>query len=436
MRTRSLEGSEKLAYRERLKFKVTNKAGEVKGKLKKAEGDEVSRYELKAHLIQQLIPIGLMALKELLESEVKRLVGRRYSRDKECNRWGRNPGWVYLGDQKARVAVPRVRRKNGGEEIQLKNYQEMQNPRQIDDLTLKRVVSGLSQRKYEKAVIAIPETFGIKSSSVSRRFVRASSKQLRTFMERDLSRHDIVTILMDGKSFGRNQFVIALGITMEGEKILLGFIEAGTENHRICRDFLRNLIDRGLRTDNEILFVIDGAKGLRKGISEVFEEKSLVQRCQWHKRENVISYLGKDDQEEYRRKMQAAYEQPSYQKAKSRLLSIHRELEKINISAASSLMEGLEETLTIHRLNVFSELGISFKTTNMLENVNKLLEMTTGRVSYWQSSNHRQRWVATALLDIEPRLRPIKGRRFLPKLRDAMKKEVSSLKTRQLQCVA
>ena len=262
----------------------------------------------------------------------------------------------------------------------------------------------------------------MKHSTVSRRFVKASAYQLRTFMERDLSGQDIIAIVMDGKHYAGHQIVIALGVTLAGEKILLGMIEAGTENHRICKEFLQRLLDRGLRSDNEILFIIDGAKGLRRGIQEVFGCKAWIQRCQWHKRENVVSYLGKNQQEYYRHKLQAAYEQPTYEKAKARLMSIHRELQKINLSAASSLEEGLEETLTLHQLKIFPELGISFKTTNMIESINSQLEMTTGRVNYWQSSDHRQRWIATALLAIEPRLRPIKGCRFLPALRDSMQR--------------
>ena len=424
----------RLPYQERVKIKVTNREERVKEIMNhQPEGYDVT---WRAQLIQQLIPVGLEALYRLLHEEVCRLAGEKHARGNECSRWGTNPGWVYLGDQKAKIRVPRVRKDNGGYEVPLESYHAMQNPRLLDKVTLNRVVSGLSHRKYEKAVIGVPETFGIKSSSVSRRFIRSSAKKLKEFMERDLSAHDIVAIILDGKSFGQNQFVVALGITITGEKILLGFIEAGTENHRICRDFLRGLLDRGLNVDNELLFVIDGAKGLRKGIHDVFGKQGLVQRCQWHKRQNVISYLGKKDQEEYRRKLQAAYEQPTYQKAKSRLLAIKRELERINISAARRLEEGFEETLTVHRLKLFKELGSSFKTTNMLESINSQLEMTTGRVSYWQNSQQRHRWIATALLEIEPRLRPIKGCRFLVALRDAMTKEMGTDKIIKLQSAA
>lgn len=428
---------EKLAYRERTKVKITNRKERVKvqtGIVKQAK-EETPDWGWKASLIQQLIPVGLMALKELLESEVRKLAGAWYGREGRHFRWGKNPGWVYMGEQKVKMEVPRVRSKDG-EEKTLESYRAMQDPKVVDAVTLSRVILGISQRKYERAVVAVPETFGIKHSSVSRRFVRASAYKLRAFLERDLSPYDIVAIVLDGKTYARHQMVIALGVTMEGEKILLGFVEAGTENYKICRDFLQSLQGRGLRTDQDILFVVDGAKGLKKGIKTVFGPKAWVQRCQWHKRENVVSYLNKGEQEVYRHKLQAAYEEPAYEKAKGRLLAIHRELGFINLSAAASLEEGLEETLTLHKLGLFRELGISLKTTNMLENVNRLLEMTTGRVNYWSSSGHRQRWIATALLEIEPRLRPIKGCRFLPALRHAMSGKKTVRQDERLQIAA
>ncbi len=415
----------KSEYRERTKVKITNRGKRVKVQEGIIEGTKKGKmyFEWRAELIQRLIPVGLEEVNKLLIDEVSKRVGNRYERGGVGSRWGANPGWVYLGDQKVHMKVPRVRKKDGREEIPLMSYNALQNPRQIDEVGLKRVISGISERKYEKALIGVPETFGIKRNSVSRRFIRASAKKLKQFMERDLSSYDIVAIVMDGKTYAQNQIVIALGITIEGEKILLGFVETSTEHHKPCKEFLQRLIGRGLSQEQEILFVVDGAKGLRKGILEVFKEKAFIQRCQWHKRENVISYLGKEDQEHYQRELQAAYELPTYEKAKSRLLAIRRELEKTNLSATGSLEEGLEETLTLHKLKLFPELGISFKTTNMIENINSMLELTTGRVNYWHHSDHRQRWVATALLEIEPRLRPVKGCRFLTALRDAMHKE-------------
>jgi putative transposase len=152
----------------------------------------------------------------------------------------------------------------------------------------------------------------------------------------------------------------------------------------------------------------------------VFQKKALVQRCMWHKRENVVSYLPKDEQGSWRRRLQHAYDRPTYSEAKAALTKLHGELEDRNQSAAASLAEGLEETLTLHRLGVYGVLGVSFKTTNCIESANALVEERCAKVDAWKTSNQRQRWLATALLDIEPRLRRVRGHRQLPQLVSAL----------------
>ena len=164
----------------------------------------------------------------------------------------------------------------------------------------------------------------------------------------------------------------------------------------------------------------DGGKGLRSAVRQVFQKKALVQRCMWHKRENVVSYLAKDEQASWRRRLQHAYNRPTYSEAKAALTKLHGELEGRNQSAAASLAEGLEETLTLHRLGVYGVLGRSFKTTNCIESANAQIEERCAKVDAWKNSNQRQRWLATALLDIEPRLRRVKGHRHLPQLVSAL----------------
>ena len=372
-------------------------------------------------LIQQLIPIGLMAVEEALQAEVTQLAGVRYRHDDTPHqRWGSNIGSVYLGHQKHGIRVPRVRNKKNGQAVPLKSYRALQSDQEINDRTLAQVINGISARKFEKAAMQIPSAFGIRKSSVSRKFIQASARQLKVFQERDLTRHDIIVIFMDGKSFAQNEMIIALGVTLSGQKIVLGAIESGTENHKVCRDFLSQLQERGLQSEEKLLFVIDGSKGLRKGIKTVFGKQAIIQRCQWHKRENVVAYLPKSEQSRIRKKLQKAYEQKDYRQAKQKLYAIRRELRLINASAVRSLDEGLEETLTIHRLGLFEHLGISLKTTNCIESLNSQLAQYTRRVSYWKNSNQRQRWIATALLEIEPSLRKIKGYRFLPLLKNNM----------------
>jgi putative transposase len=239
-----------------------------------------------------------------------------------------------------------------------------------------------------------------------------------------LEGYDFVVLIVDGKSFGSDEMVIVLGVTREGRKIPLGFIQTGAENERVCGEMLEGLLERGLRIEEGFLCVIDGAKGLRKAIYGVFGNKVLIQRCQWHKRENVVSYLPKSMQASMRRKLQEAYQESTYERAKEKLSKIRKELQLLNQSAVSSLDEGLEETLTLHRLGLFRELGISFKTTNCIESLMALVGQRTDKVDYWRNSDQKQRWLGAALLDIEPRLRKVKGYRHLPRLRVALQREI------------
>lgn len=390
---------------------------------KEVEGNEGMdpRRESRLAAIQALIPLGLAAVGEELTKDLLELAGEKHQRDGIGHRWGFNDGSVYLGDQKVHVRVPRVRSKRDEQEIPLPAYRRLQEPGVVEELALKRVINGISTGRYREAALCVPETFGITRNSVSKKWIRASARKLRVLQERSLKEYDFVAVIMDGKTFGENEIIIALGVSMTGEKVILGFIEAGTENFAVCRDFLNALIARGLSVDQEILVVIDGGKGLRKAVDVVLGAKAFVQRCQFHKRENVAGYLSKERQAEFRRKLQNAYEESDYEGAKKRLLAIRRDLKAVNESAVKSLDEGFEETLTLHRLGLFEKLGISLKTTNLLENINGSLERFTGRVCRWRVSDQRQRWVGAALLEIEPGLRRLKGYQHLPALRLAMK---------------
>ena len=398
---------------------------------------ELGDLEGRIALIQALIPVGLKAVQETLQQEVSTLAGGRYAErirtpdsrqggQPQLNRWGSQPGSVYLADQKIPIDVPRVRDRQGGGEVRLQAYQRLQQPRNLDEGLLKRIVNGLSCRNYRACAEAVPEAFGLSASTISRRTIRASERKLRQLQERSLKQYDFVSLFLDGKSFASEQIVIALGVTIQGEKVILGFLQAGTENEKVCSDFLRQLEARGLRYEDGLLCVIDGAKGLRKAIQMVFGQRAVVQRCQWHKRENVLRYLAKGKQAYFRQRLQAAYRMPSLKEAEKALLAIRKELSLLNQSAVASLEEGLDETLTLHRLGLARELGQSFSTTNCLESINAQLGQKTDKVDHWKNSNQLHRWVATALLEIEPRLRKVRGYRYLPLLRAALKASVSN----------
>lgn len=383
----------------------------------------VLELDARVEMIQALIPLGLEAVNDLLQEEVTALAGARYSHTGGLaghDRWGSQPGSVYLSDQKLAVQVPRVRNVITGQEAPLATYGALQKKQRADDIALRKVLKGLSCRDYESCVEPVAQTFGLSSSSLSRRFKRASAKKLAEFCERDLSGLDIIGIFLDGKTFGDDEIVIALGVTLEGKKVVLGFVQTGTENETVCSQFLKGLLERGLCVDRGVLCVIDGWKGLRKAVDKVFGHKAAVQRCHWHKRENVVSYLPAGKQAEFRRKLQNGYQQPTYEKAKAALKKVRAELVQLNQSAVGSLDEGFEETLTIHRLGLFKELGTSFKTTNCIENLNALIARRTDKVTCWRNSEQKQRWLATTVLDIEPRLRKVRGHTHLPQLREAL----------------
>ena len=402
-----------------------------KSKLTCKEKHLSSDLQTKIEMIQALIPIGLMAVAEQLEKEVEELAGVKYSRQGGVPahyRWGSEKRSVYLADQKLKTAVPRLRNREKNKEVPLKTYELLQSPRNADEGVLRRILLGLSCHNYEACAEAVPEAFGLCPSTISRRFIKASSRKLKELMERDLSEYDVVVLFIDGKSFAEDEMIIALGVTMGGEKIPLGFIQAATENDRVVKEFLNGLLDRGLNIEQGLLCIIDGAKGLRSAIRKVFSDKAMVQRCQWHKRENVVSYLSKSLQPQWRRKLQRAYEKLTYQEAKAAMNHLKIELKLLNESALASLEEGFEETLTLHRLGLFPQLGISLKTTNCIESLMARVEECTGKVDCWTNSSQKHRWMASALLQIEPRLRKIKGYRYLPSLRNALKEHLQLIK--------
>lgn len=400
------------------------KKGKVKGEAQFLTREQFEELQLveRVALIQQLIPLGLMAVGEELRREVEALSGARYRHGGELRRFGFNPGTVKLGGQRVPIQVPRVRGPEG--EVTLKSYELLHRGTPVAEGLLERVLYGVSCRNYGTTIQERTGSIGTSKSTVSRGFVAASGRQLKALTERKLEGFDIVAMFLDGKSFADSQMVVALGIGLDGKKRMLGFVESDTENGRVLGAFLRSLLDRGLDLSSGLLAIVDGSKGLRSAIRTTLGSQALVQRCQWHKREDVVSYLSREEQPWMRKRLQHAYERPTYSEAEKALKKIRTELETRNQSAAASLDEGFEETLTLHRLGVFAQLGRSFKTTNCLESINAMTEERCAKIDYWKNSEQKHRWLATALLDTEPRLHRVLGHKQLPLLREALRKEL------------
>lgn len=393
---------------------------------------QASTIDTKATMIQSLIPLGLMMVHELLEEEITMLLGEPYEREYRpmgYARYGSNPGSVKLAGQKLKIKIPRIRNLSTKSEVKLESVAALKaRGDAVNETLLKRVLYGISCRNYAQAAEAVPEALGLSPSTVSRKFIEASEAHLKELNLRDLSEHEFIGLVIDGKSCAQEMMLIAAGITVSGTKVLLGLSQLGTENERAVSDFLRGLKTRGLSSEEGILVIIDGSKGLHAAVRKVFANKAVIQRCQWHKRENVVGYLPKSEQALWRKRLQNAYQEETYDNAKKALEKIRRELALKNQSALASLDEGLEETLTLHRLGVFKEFGFSLKTTNILESINSLIEKNCRKVTRYKNSSQRLRWYAAALIDIEPRLNRINGYQYMNKLRAVIQQELGITK--------
>ena len=397
-------------------------------------------FDIKMSVIQELIPLGLKAVAEELSNEVRKLAGERYSRGGEIDRWGRQNGSVYLRGQKFPIKVPRLRNTITEEEVPLETYQRLQQPSN-DDGAMKRLLHGLSTHKYHESSALAAEAFGVSATNLSKKFKRCSGDKLKQLQNRSLSQQDIIAIFIDAKRYAKDGIILGLGVTVEGKKIILGVEQIHSENGRAIEQWLDRLIDRGLKFEKGILFIIDGSKGIRKAVEGKFGAYVLVQRCRWHKRENVVSYLDDAQKTVFRRRLQEAYGKTTYKEAKSALMRLHAKLERFNPSAANSLLEGLEETLTIHHLGLSPELAKSLSTTNCIEGVMSQLGSYTDKVDRWHNGYQILRWTGMGLMDIEPRLQRIQGYVYLKVLRleiqsiieERLKKETGSSEAKKTE---
>ena len=368
--------------------------------------------ELQAQVEQLTGQAGLQIIGTILEEEVARRVGPPHRPDpaSNCVRWGGQPGYVVFGGQRVSIPRPRVRSREG-EEVALDSYARLQHDGRRQRAVREGIVAGLTTRNYHRAVESVLDGYGIEKSSVSREFVQASAAQLKQLCERKLGELDLVALLIDGIEIGKQVLVVALGIESSGKKHVLGLWQGATENTTVVKSLLEDLVVRGLKQDRRYLFVIDGAKALRAAIEKVFGERAEVQRCQIHKRRNVKDHLPENCQKDYDRRIRNAYALTNYAEAKAELEKVVRQLERINPSAAHSLEEGLEETLTLHRWGVGELLRRTLSSTNPIESCLSTVERVARNVKRWREGDQSLRWTATGLLEAEKKFNRIKGYR-------------------------
>ena len=253
-------------------------------------------------------------------------------------------------------------------------------------------------------------------SSVSRTFVERTREALAELMSRRLDDVRLAVLMLDGIELKGRTNIVALGITTDGVKIPLGLWEGSTENATLAKDLLADVVDRGLDPEQAILFVVDGAKALRKAIREVFGEHALVHRCHRHKERNVCDLLPERDRDQVRARMRGAWALTAPQQARERLELLAAELASTWPDAGRSLREGLEDTLTLMRLGIAGQLAKTLCSTNPCESMLEIVRYTQRNVKRWRDGDMRRRWTAAGMLVAEQQFRRIIGYKDLAKL--------------------
>lgn len=371
----------------------------------------------------QLRQFGLSLITGILNEEIAELCGPRYARkgDAQAVRAGSDPGSVFLHGQ--RVAVKKPRAKKDGRDVELLSYKVLQDFDVLSDRVTDHVLNGISTRNYDGLTEELVGGLGLKKTTVSKAFKRGSKKMLDELNGRDLSKYDFFSVMFDSVDVAGRAVVAALGITTDGDKFILGIREGNTESWEVCRDLFHNLVDRGFRSDHPILFVIDGAKALKKAIRKLFGNVAPVQRCIRHKERNVLQYLPDAHHKEFRRRWKKIHGMTDIDDAAKELAACVRWLGEINLQAQVSLEEAEGETLTAIRLGASKLLRLTLLSTNPLESVFDNFRMKTVRVKNWRAGvDQALRWSAAALTDSEKRMRKIKGHKEIPLVVENLKK--------------
>jgi putative transposase len=360
---------------------------------------------------------GLRLMDLLMQEEVRELVGERSQRqaERKANRWGSEHGYCVVMGQKVPVERPRVR-STDDQEVRLGSYELFHRGEPLTETVWEKLMLGLSTRKYGQAVRQFTEAYGLEKSAVSEHFIEASREKLKGMMERRLDKTRLCALLIDATPFEGQQMVAALGIAQDGRKMILGIRQGATENATVVGELLGDLVSRGLDFSEPRLYVLDGGKALTAAVKKHASESAAIQRCQVHKRRNVLDHLTDEHKPAVAKRLHAAYALEDYAAAKQALNGLHRELMDLNPSAARSLGEGMEETLTVHRLHVPMQLRKTLASTNVIESAFSIVEQVCKNVKRWHGGDQRERWVGSGLLVAQKQFRKVTGHKQIPAL--------------------
>ena len=401
---------------------------------KKVESQEVAQVLLpilgilatvKGALYELVVSSGMSVLLAVLEQEREKLCGVRYQHDagRAASRAGYADGEVVLGGRRVSVKRPRVR-SSEGKEIPLPSWEKFAAEDPLNARAVEQMVIGVATRKYARSLESAPigrKSRGTSKSAVSRRFVAATTEKLSSSLEGSLADLSLAALMIDGLVCGEHTVLVALGIDEQGRKHVLGFQEGATENATSCTGLLTGLVDRGLDTTRSVLVVIDGAKALAKSVRDVFGKRALIQRCQVHKKRNVLDSLPERMRDSTGAILATAYRCRDAKRALEMLNKLARQLERKHPSAAASLREGLEETLTVLAFKLGDALERTLATTNPIENLNSALRRVHRNVKRWQGGTMVLRWIAAGVQEAAAGFRRLKGHAEMPKLVAALR---------------
>ena len=411
---RAVNEFRQLATNENPTVQMTLPMAEIVGLLQQGVG----------HLLREA---GLALMSLVMEEEVRHVAGERHQQHakRQAHRWGKEDGYCVIDGQKVPIQRTRLRSKDKREQ-RLGSYELFQRSGPLQQSVWDKMMRGLSTRNYGAVVKDFSTAYGIEKSAVSENFIEASREKVKQLMERPLGELRLCALLIDGTPFKDRQMIVALGIGCDGRKTVLGLREGATENATVVGALLSDLLARGLDFSTPRLYVLDGSKALHTAVRRHAGESAFLQRCQVHKKRNVVDHLPEEHKADVRRKMQNAYSMADYADAKRALELLHHELMHLNPSAARSLEEGLEETLTVHKLRVPDQLRRTLACTNVIESAFSIVETVCRNVKRWRDGDQIERWVGSGLLVAEQQFRKVIGFRQIPLLLSSLANAVSS----------
>jgi transposase-like protein len=374
--------------------------------------------DTRTELFELAIRSGLRVLDAMLEEDRTAICGPRYTHQpaRVASRTGTVASEVVLGGRKVAIRRPRVRA--DGREVELPTFRTLADTDPLNRRVVEQMLVGVATRQYARSLEPLPaetKSRGTSKSSVSRRFVAKTAAQLAAWQATPLDTLDLVALMLDGVHIGDHCLIVALGIAADGQKHALGLWEGSTENATVCQSLLANLQSRGLHTDRSLLVILDGSKALRKAVQATFGQAALVQRCQLHKLRNVMDHLPERQRPRVQAIMRRAY-RSDVPTARRLLQDLARRLEDEYPSAAESVREGLEETMTVMGLGLSERLQRSLTTTNAAESLISRTRHVKRNVKRWRGGKMMLRWVAAGVLEAVKGFRRLKGHRDMPTL--------------------